>query len=147
MCWRIIKYNNMLRTIKDGVIKLHDFLIDKERLEVEVNWIRKVWYVILVIGTSIYVLCHFKDLIHYSFLKHFDGKSLIFVIWLILLLLPLFESFEGFGVSINRQKEMHKQLSNNLDKAAQDVINNTPSEISLEELRDRLNQLSDNNDA
>ena len=42
---------------------------------------------------------------------------------------------------------MHKQLSNNLDKAAQDVINNTPSEISLEELRDRLNQLSDNNDA
>ena len=34
---------------------VHSFMTDVERVELELSWIRKLWYVIVLIVTSIYV--------------------------------------------------------------------------------------------
>lgn len=45
--------------------RIHNFIIDQERLDSELNWIKKVWYIILVITTSIYVFYNFSDLVSF----------------------------------------------------------------------------------
>lgn len=47
--------------------RIHNFIIDQERLDSELNWIKKVWYIILVITTSIYVFYNFSDLVSFTF--------------------------------------------------------------------------------
>lgn len=49
--------------------RIHNFIIDQERLDSELNWIKKVWYIILVITTSIYVFYNFSDLVSFTFLR------------------------------------------------------------------------------
>lgn len=82
--------------------RIHNFIIDQERLDSELNWIKKVWYIILVITTSIYVFYNFSDLVSFTFFEKFNGKNLIFIVWIVLLLLPLFDNFEGFGIRFTR---------------------------------------------
>lgn len=75
-------------------------------------WARKLWYVILISTSTPYVICHFDEITDFQFFNQFNGKNLIFVVWIVLLIIPLFDSFEGFGISIkrfNKQKE-DKQL-------------------------------------
>ena len=57
--------------------RIHNFIIDQERLDSELNWIKKVWYIILVITTSIYVFYNFSDLVSFTFFEKFNGKNLI----------------------------------------------------------------------
>ena len=50
-----------------------------------------------------------------TFSTAFNGKNVIFIFWLGLLLLPLFEKFEIFGISlkIKRQTEVSINAINN----------------------------------
>ena len=75
-------------------------------------WIRKLWYVILISTSTPYVIRNFDEIINFQFFTQFNGKNLIFVVWIILLIIPLFDSFEGFGISIKRyyQRNENKQL-------------------------------------
>ena len=45
-----------------------------------------------------------NECIALSFTEKFNGMNLIFLFWLALLLFPMFESFEGFGISIKKRK-------------------------------------------
>lgn len=62
------------------------------------------WYVIVFIAATIFVFIHFKECIDLSFTDYFNGMNLIFLFWLALLIFPMFESFEGFGISIKKRK-------------------------------------------
>lgn len=62
------------------------------------------WYVIVFIAATIFVFIHFKECIDLSFTDDFNGMNLIFLFWLALLIFPMFESFEGFGISIKKRK-------------------------------------------
>lgn len=46
--------------------RIHNFITDQERLDLELNWIKKIWYIILVIITSKYVLCNFSELVSFT---------------------------------------------------------------------------------
>lgn len=71
-------------------------------------WLQRLWYAILFVGSSIYLFIHFDECRDLTFTPKFNGFNVIFVFWLILLILPLFEKFEGFGVNLklNRQNKI-----------------------------------------
>lgn len=113
--------------------KIHSFISDPERLDCELSWICKIWYLILVVISSIYVFLNFSELVSFTFFEEFNGKNLIFIIWLVLLLLPLFDNFEGFGVRFSKhQNKIIQQAKEIADEA---MNNQTKTE---EELRTEL---------
>ena len=78
------------------------------------------WYMLVFLATTIYVLANFKFCIDLSFTENFNGNNLIFLFWLVLIIFPMFESFEGFGISIKKRKQekvedlFTKEYHNNL---------------------------------
>lgn len=119
---------------------IHDFLVDKSRLDLELNWITKVWYIILLIVFSIIVICNFCDIMNAAIFKEIKGISVVFVFWLFLLLLPLFESFEGFGVRMKRNKEDHGQLSEKITNMTDGLIDKKIQPMSPAQIENELNR-------
>ncbi len=122
---------------------IHSFISDVERIEVELNWIRRIWYVIVLIGTSIYVFKNFSELTSFTFFDQFNGKNLIFILWLVLVLMPLFDNFEGFGIRFNTHKmiesnKISSQLADDVLKGGQktsaELKNEMEKVISQEEI-------------
>ena len=102
-------------------------------IDVSILWIRKLWYVILLGISTPYVVCNFEEIVDFQFFEKFDGKNLIFLVWIVLLIIPLFDSFEGFGISIKRfyQRSENKQL----DALAENKVVPTQEELERQ-LRD-----------
>ena len=121
--------------------RIHAFLINKDRLDSELNWITKVWYLILLLATTIYVICNYNDMAEVSLLKRIDIKSLIFILWLVLLVLPLFESFEGFGVRVSRNKIDQKQLTEDIKNMTNQLIDDKIKPIDTKDLEEKFKQL------
>lgn len=69
------------------------------------NHLVDYWYVLVLVITTMYVLIHFTECIDLSFTEDFNGKNLIFLFWLVLIIFPMFESFEGFGISVKKRKQ------------------------------------------
>ena len=63
------------------------------------------WFMLIFLVTTIYVLANFKVCIDLSFTEDFNGNNLIFLFWLVLIIFPMFDSFEGFGISIKKRKQ------------------------------------------
>ncbi len=97
-------------------------------IDMTILWIRKLWYIILMSISTPYVIRNFEEIVEFQFFTEFNGKNLIFLVWVALLIVPLFESFEGFGISIKRfnQRNEDKQLN---ALAENNVI---PSQTELE---------------
>ena len=81
-------------------------------IDISILWIRKLWYVVLLCISTPYVICNFEEIVNFQFFDQFNGKNLIFIVWIVLLIIPLFDSFEGFGISIKRfyQRNENKKL-------------------------------------
>lgn len=60
----------------------------------------KCWYIILLVLSSTYVWCYRFDIYE---LKELNARNLIFILWLILLLLPLFSEMKLLGVKIKKR--------------------------------------------
>lgn len=60
---------------------------------------------LVFLATTIYVLANFKVCIDLSFIEDFNGNNLIFLFWLVLIIFPMFDSFEGFGISIKKRNQ------------------------------------------
>lgn len=116
--------------------------MDGERIELELNWIRRIWYIILLIGTSIYVFKNFSELTNFTFFNQFNGKNLIFILWLILVLMPLFDNFEGFGIRFNTHKM--RKWNESLNQLAHDIIDGIPKTPS--ELKEEIDKINKSND-
>ena len=69
------------------------------------------WYVLVLFVTTVYVISNFKCCINLHFTEEFNGKILIFIFWLALIIFPMFDGFEGFGVSIKKRKQEKKEAS------------------------------------
>lgn len=117
--------------------KIHAFLTDQERLDSELNWIKKIWYIVLLSITSIYVLYNFSDVVSFTFFEKFDGKNLIFLVWIALLLLPLFDNFEGFGIRFSR----HVQRDDSTFKEMADKAISQPNK-DIEDLKEEFENIS-----
>ena len=115
--------------------KTHDFLIDREKVKLELYWIKKAWYILLLALSSIYVCCNFNTLATQCFVCQFNGNSLIFILWLILLLLPLFNSIEGYGFKFSKEREEQEEQTLKIKILRDEILkDNTIPEINkLEE--------------
>lgn len=83
------------------------------------SWIQRLWYLILLIGSTIYFFNHMEQCMDLTFSTAFNGKNVIFIFWLGLLLLPLFEKFEIFGISLKIKRQTEVSIN-----AAYNAINN-----------------------
>lgn len=119
--------------------KIYKFLYDLNKIESELHWIRKGWYIILLIFSSMYVLKNFDTFITQCFICKFDGNSLIFVLWLLLLIMPLINSIEGYGFKFNKEQAKQDEITHKIKILKEDIIkqNNHPDLAELE------NQLKD----
>ena len=121
--------------------KTHDFLIDREKVKLELYWIKKAWYILLLALSSIYVCCNFNTLATQCFVCQFNGNSLIFILWLILLFLPLFNSIEGYGFKFNKE---HDELDNKL-KNLGNRIQKQENYSNIEDLRSKFEDITKEN--
>ena len=119
--------------------KIYNFLYDLNKVESELHWIRKGWYIILLIFSSMYVLKNFDTFVTQCFICKFDGNSLIFVLWLLLLIMPLINSIEGYGFKFNKEQAKQDEITHKIKILKEDIIkqNNHPDLAELE------NQLKD----
>ena len=119
--------------------KIYIFLYDLNKVESELHWIRKGWYIILLIFSSMYVLKNFDTFVTQCFICKFDGNSLIFVLWLLLLIMPLINSIEGYGFKFNKEQAKQDEITHKIKILKEDIIkqNNHPDLAELE------NQLKD----
>lgn len=64
------------------------------------------WYLIVFSLTTVFVVVNYDECINLHFTSDFNGKNLIFLFWLAVIVFPFFDSFEAFGVSLKtRRKE------------------------------------------
>lgn len=69
------------------------------------------WYLIVFSLTTVFVVVNYDECINLHFTSDFNGKNLIFLFWLAVIVFPFFDSFEAFGVSLKtRRKE--KEVEN-----------------------------------
>ena len=119
--------------------KIYKFLYDLNKVESELHWIRNGWYILLLIFSSMYVLKNFDTFVTQCFICKFDGNSLIFVLWLLLLIMPLINSIEGYGFKFNKEQAKQDEITHKIKILKEDIIkqNNHPDLAELE------NQLKD----
>ena len=113
--------------------KIQDFLTNKEKVKLGLYWMRKVWYVLLLVLSSVYVGCNFCQFVTQSFITKLDGNSLIFILWLILLILPLFNSIEGYGFKLSKDREEQERQTMQIQLLQDDLAKHFKP-ISKEEL-------------
>lgn len=118
-------------------------------------WLKKYWYHILLAVSSIYVFYHRNDIYQ---LKELNAYNLIFLIWLLLLLSPLFSEMEFLGVKIKKEvekanKEVNSSLKNIQSQISQIQMSNLvatninvgntplPSEKKIEEMLQIVREL------
>lgn len=109
---------------------------------------RKWWYLFLLICCSIYVWYYRLEICE---LSTFNAQNLIFIVWIILLIFPLFSEIEFMGVKVKKEVEKAKEevkssLQSIQSQIVQLQLNNSiatninlgygtlPSEQKLEEL-------------
>ncbi len=113
--------------------KTQDFLSNKEKVKSGLYWMRKVWYVLLLVLSSVYVGLNFCQLVTQSYITKLDGNSLIFILWLILLILPLFNSIEGYGFKLSKEREEQERQTMQI-QILQDDLSKHFKSISKDEL-------------
>lgn len=108
----------------------------------------KLWYLFLLLFSSIYVWHYWQEICESS---TFNARNLIFILWLILLIFPLFSEIEFMGIKVKKEVEKAKEevkssLQNIQAEIMQLQLNNSiaaninigygalPSEQKLEEL-------------
>ena len=113
--------------------KTQDFLSNKEKVKSGLYWMRKVWYVLLLVLSTVYVGCNFCQLMKQNIITQFDGNSLIFILWIILLFLPLFNSIEGYGFKLSKEREEQERQTMQIQLLQDDLAKHFKP-ISKEEL-------------
>ena len=115
--------------------KIHDFLIDREKVKLELSKKKKVWYITLLALSTIYVICNFNTLVTQCFVCQFNGNSLIFILWLVLLFLPLFNSIEGYGFKFSKEREEQEEQTLKIKVLRDEILkdNTIPKINELEE--------------
>ena len=123
---------------KDWILKIIEWLDIHVR---GIFWIRKLWYLVLLVLSTWYVLSNFEDIVCSYMLYLFNGNSLIFIVWIILLILPLFDYFEGFGVKFNNKVDTAERINNLADN-----IKEKESNLSVLDLTKRFHGIKKDSD-
>lgn len=112
-----------MRKFINLIKKTHDFLINRDKVKAELYWIKKLWYIILLVLSTKYVITNFTTLTNQCFGCHFNGNSIIFILWIILLLMPLIDSIEGYGFKFNKEKSDRERQTKELHDLSDELVN------------------------
>lgn len=94
------------------------------------DWFTGHWYAVLLMVCTVFVIWHFDECLSLKFSVDFNGYNTVFIFWLILLIIPLFEKFEMSGFSIKTRKKKAQELTEQYKeelKAAMNMDNNKQS--------------------
>ena len=95
-------------------------------LDAIICWLEKygspIWYMLLLVLSVIYVALNFCDFVTSEVLEEFTGNHLIFIACLALLVSPIFDTFEGFGIKLTQRKQ--ERMDKELGELSQNVRNN-----------------------
>lgn len=77
---------------------------------------------------------NFDTLVNQCFICKFDGNSLILILWLLLLIMPLINSIEGYGFKLNKEQAKQDEITHKVKLLRDDVIkqSNTLDPTELE---------------
>lgn len=112
------------------------------------NWLKIVWWIILIGITSRTLQLRYDDII--------SGQSIpfdvfVFIIWVVLMLVPLFQEISIFGIklkqSIDELKSQINEVKNEIHNrnTFNPTINLTPTaDNKIQELEDRYSKILDN---
>lgn len=107
------------------------------------KWLKKnlqiIWYCLLLCASSVYVGFNINQLLNDSILKEFRGEHIIFILWFVLLIFPLFDSFEGFGFKLAKEK-LEQQTDSELRELSKNVL--TKREVTALELEEDVNKIT-----
>ena len=123
---------------------IHNFLTDREKVKSELFWIKRAWYILLLILSTIYVVHNFELLVTQCFMCQFNGNSLIFILWLVLLFLPLFNSIEGYGFKFSKEREEQEEQTLKI-KVLRDEILKESAIPEINELEEQLETIIEEN--
>lgn len=100
------------------------------------DWFTGHWYTLLLMICTVFVCWHFEKCLSLKFSADFNGYNTIFIFWLVLLIIPLFEKFEVSGFSIKTRKKKAQELNEKYKadlKAAMDSVNKQSFEAESSE--------------
>ncbi|MBR5254613.1 MAG: hypothetical protein IKV46_06205 [Bacteroidales bacterium] len=83
------------------------------------SFLQNNWYIVILITSISYVVIKYPDCADFTLFSNFNGDNLVFVLCLIILILPLFDKFELFGVNLILRRQNEKS-----DEAAEEAMNN-----------------------
>lgn len=103
------------------------------------DWFTGHWYTLLLIVCTVFVLWHFDKCLNLKFFADFNGYNTIFIFWLILLIIPLFEKFEMSGFSIKtRKKKAQEYYEQYLDLQNAAMNSNNRQSLDVESSEESL---------
>lgn len=80
-----------------------------------------IWHIILLVISTIYIILNRKFI---GNLSEYNAQNLIFLIWLLLLMLPLFSEIELPGIKLKKEIDQVKdELSNKIQEVRIDMMN------------------------
>lgn len=102
------------------------------------NWIYKnainIFHWFVIICLTAYVLAHWTACISMQFFNSFDGNNILFIAWLILIFLMIYDiEGKGFKISRHKQKEIQEKMDEinqlyNLETMSRQIDDMTASE-------------------
>ena len=72
----------------------------------------RIFHLITLFSLTVYVLSNWEKCISMQFFSHFDGNNILFLVWVVLIFLTIYE-VEGKGIKVakHKQEEVRKNLS------------------------------------
>ena len=96
------------------------------------DWFTGHWYTMLLIVCTVFVIWHFNECLSLKFSADFNGYNTIFIFWLILLIIPLFEKFEVSGLSVKTRNKQARALGESFEAAIK--ASNSAQTLDADEL-------------
>lgn len=119
-------------TNKSKVTIIWSLMSIAEKLTVIKAAIRALLYLVILVASSIYVICNFNDCISFTLFDKFNGKNLIFVLCLALWILPIFSKFKIYGFVLEIWSgDTISQMAN---------VASNPNDILSPEMLEELNE-------
>ena len=154
--WKNVIFVDIIEFKK--VVRLSDM---KKLLSCIFTYIKRKWWYILLLVSSTWFVCFHRVTIFSMELDKFTPTNLVFILWLILLILPLFSELEFLGIKLKKEVEkatsevkdsisdlkiqlVQFQASNSVANHIQFGDNILPTEEKLDELLRSVHALQNN---